>query len=140
MGGCVAKDDEYDEESYEEEEPDEDLDDEDLDDEDLDELPDLEEEDDELEELDEDEAEAETEEELPEDDEEPEDEEESLDVLLTRDKGIDEELVRGDEPRDGLSVTGAVPDVGEFTCRSCFLVKRQGQLADAKKLICLDCA
>jgi hypothetical protein len=139
MGGCVAKDDEYDDEPYEEEEvEDENLEEEDLDaddlEEDLDELTDLEDE-----ELDDDEAEPE--EELPQDDdEEPEDEEESLDVLLTRDKGLDEDLVRGDEPRDGLSTTGAVPDVGEFTCRSCFLVKRQGQLADPKKLICLDCA
>jgi hypothetical protein len=28
----------------------------------------------------------------------------------------------------------------EFTCMSCFLVHHRSQLADAKKLICKDCA
>lgn len=29
---------------------------------------------------------------------------------------------------------------GEFVCQSCFLVKRTTQLANRKKMICLDCA
>jgi hypothetical protein len=29
---------------------------------------------------------------------------------------------------------------GEFVCQSCFLVKRSTQLANRKKMICLDCA
>jgi Domain of unknown function (DUF4193) len=28
----------------------------------------------------------------------------------------------------------------EFVCRSCFLVKRASQLADRKKILCVDCA
>ena len=28
----------------------------------------------------------------------------------------------------------------EFTCMSCFLVHHRSQLADAKKMICFDCA
>ena len=28
----------------------------------------------------------------------------------------------------------------EFTCMSCFLVHHRSQLADAKKMICRDCA
>ena len=28
---------------------------------------------------------------------------------------------------------------GEFTCRSCFLVKHPNQLADAKAMLCKDC-
>ncbi len=68
-------------------------------------------------------------------------EEESLDVLLSREQSDDEDLVRlDDEPRDGLVTT--IPSIGadEFTCRSCFLVKRRAQLADADARICVDCA
>ena len=67
--------------------------------------------------------------------------EESLDVLLAREQGEDDSLVRlDDEPRDGLvSVTTPI-GADEFTCRSCFLVKRRAQLADEKKMICFDCA
>jgi Domain of unknown function (DUF4193) len=67
--------------------------------------------------------------------------EESLDVLLAREQGEDDTLVRlDDEPRDGLvSVTTPI-GADEFTCRSCFLVKRRAQLADEKKMICFDCA
>ncbi len=66
--------------------------------------------------------------------------EESLDVLLAREVG-DDDLVRlDDEPRDGLvSVTTPI-GADEFTCQSCFLVKRRAQLADEKRMICLDCA
>ena len=67
--------------------------------------------------------------------------EESLDVLLAREVGEDDAMVRLDEePRDGLvSVTTPI-GADEFTCRSCFLVKRRAQLADEKRLICFDCA
>lgn len=33
---------------------------------------------------------------------------------------------------------GAKP--GEFVCRSCYLVKRTSQLANKRKMICIDCA
>ena len=67
--------------------------------------------------------------------------EESLDVLLAREVGDDDAMVRlDDEPRDGLvSVTTPI-GADEFTCRSCFLVKRRAQLADEKQMICFDCA
>jgi len=67
--------------------------------------------------------------------------EESLDVLLAREQGDDESLVRlDDEPRDGLVSVIETISADEFTCTSCFLVKRRAQLADEKKMICLDCA
>ena len=66
-------------------------------------------------------------------------EEESLDVLLARD--VDEDLVRlDDEPRDGLATAPATIGEDEFTCQSCFLVKRRAQLADPKRMYCVDCA
>jgi hypothetical protein len=66
--------------------------------------------------------------------------EESLDVLLAREQGDDESLVRlDDEPRDGLVSVIETISADEFTCTSCFLVKRRAQLADEKKMICLDC-
>lgn len=87
--------------------------------------------------------EEEEEEDLEEDaelDEEEEEEEEALDVILARDTGLDEELGRlDDEPRDGLFPSDAPISAGEFTCRSCFLVKRRPQLADPERMICLDC-
>lgn len=89
----------------------------------------------------------------PEDDDEPDDEdeddddedddegEESLDVLLAREKVLDEDdLGRiADESREGLTVRPALVGAGEFTCRSCFLVKRRAQLADEKRMLCFDC-
>jgi len=81
----------------------------------------------------------EVEEELAVDDGDDEEDEESLDVLLARDP--DEELVRLDEePRDGLATVPPTIAADEFTCQSCFLVKRRAQLADEKKMICRDCA
>lgn len=72
------------------------------------------------------------------DDDEDEDDEEALDVILVREKVLeDEELSLVDDGRDVL--TAPIGD-DEFTCRSCFLVKRRAQLADEKKLICFDCA
>ena len=67
--------------------------------------------------------------------------EESLDVLLSRDKAVeDEDLGRLEEPRDGFTVPAQPISASEFTCRSCFLVKNRAQLADEDKLVCLDCA
>ncbi len=67
------------------------------------------------------------------------DEEESLDVLLAREQGADDLVRLDDEPRDGLVTV--IPAIGddEFTCRSCFLVKRRAQLADADAMYCVDC-
>jgi len=72
------------------------------------------------------------------DEEEEEDveEEESLDVLLAREKVLDDDDVG---PARGTT-TNVTISAGDFTCRSCFLVKRRAQLADEEKLICLDCA
>lgn len=76
------------------------------------------------------------------DDEDDDEEEESLDVLLAREKVLDEDdLGRvADESRGALSVRPALVGAGEFTCRSCFLVKRRAQLADEKRMLCFDCA
>jgi hypothetical protein len=77
-----------------------------------------------------------------EDEEDDEEAEESLDVLLAREKVLDEDEVGrpADEPREALSVPAGPIGDQEFTCRSCFLVKRRAQLANERKLICLDCA
>jgi hypothetical protein len=135
----VAKDDEFEiDEVEDDDELDEDLDDEDLEGIDLDEVDDIDS--DEADEGGEDEEDEDEEESLPEEEDEEELEEESLDVLLARDQGLDESELGRDEPRDGLGLTTIPPGAGEFTCRSCFLVKRQAQLADEKKMICFDCA
>jgi hypothetical protein len=70
------------------------------------------------------------------DDEEEEEDEETLEVLLGPDSDatVTPSRSRSDESGD------APPGEGEFTCRSCFLVKRRAQLADATAMICLDCA
>ncbi len=72
---------------------------------------------------------------VPADDEDDEEEEASLEVLL----GRDDDAKGGADPRDDLAATPVTVGEGEFTCRSCFLVKRRAQLADADRLICLDC-
>ena len=73
----------------------------------------------------------------PELDEEDEEEgEESLEVLL----GQDEKATKTKSPRAVPSAVTATVGEGEFTCRSCFLVKRRAQLADEDKMICFDCA
>lgn len=43
----------------------------------------------------------------------------------------------GDEE---LSIRVIPKQADEFTCTSCFLVHHRSQLADAKKVICSDCA
>jgi len=75
-----------------------------------------------------------------EEDDEDEEGEEALDVLLlTREAGLDDDVRLDDEPRAGLSNSDAPIGAGEFTCRSCFLVKRRPQLADPDLMICFDC-
>ena len=104
-----------------------DLDDGDLDDAGLDE-PDLEE-------TDLDEAELE-----PDDEEEPE----ALVVTLPPEAEFDDSedelvaAVAGDDDLDDAEVDGLRD--GEFVCRSCFMAKRDTQLADPDRLLCRDCA
>jgi hypothetical protein len=74
-----------------------------------------------------------------EEDEDGEDEEESLEVLLGRDDD-DEDILRAVDSAGDRTKARVAIDEGEFTCRSCFLVKRKAQMADPKRLICLDCA
>ncbi|MFN2626023.1 MAG: DUF4193 family protein [Mycobacteriales bacterium] len=47
---------------------------------------------------------------------------------------------REEQPLDNLVVKALPQQANEFTCRSCFLVKHQSQLANAKRMICRDCA
>lgn len=73
------------------------------------------------------------------DEEEEEEEDESvqsLDVLLIPD------VPAGRTRRQSTPAVEAADRIreGEFTCRSCFLVKKRAQLADPEGLICLDCA
>jgi hypothetical protein len=81
----------------------------------------------------------EDEEEADEDEEDDDEAEESLDVLLAREKVLDEDDIGRDDSREGLIATTPI-GAGEFTCRSCFLVKRRAQLADEERMICFDCA
>lgn len=71
----------------------------------------------------------------------------SLDELLAKKEEEKEEeeesildLERGEERAETLVVKVLPVQQNEFTCRSCFLVKHRSQLADAKKMICKDCA
>ena len=41
---------------------------------------------------------------------------------------------------EDLDVVVLPPQVDEFTCTQCFIVKHHSQLADAKKQICIECA
>jgi hypothetical protein len=94
-------------------------------------------EDDDLEDLDiGDVVEDEEEDDVVDDDEEEEEDEETLEVLLgpDSDASVTSSRSRSDEGGD------APAGEGEFTCRSCFLVKRRAQLADPQAMICLDCA
>jgi hypothetical protein len=80
-----------------------------------------------------------------EEEEEPEDEdvEASLDVILkerlvVEDEPEDEEATDQEDKAEGNErVLPKQPD--EFVCRSCFLVKHPGQLADSKNMLCRDC-
>jgi Domain of unknown function (DUF4193) len=83
------------------------------------------------------------------DEEEEEDEPDDEDVEASLDVILKERLVVEDEPEDEEAtdqedktegnerVLPKQPD--EFVCRSCFLVKHAGQLADKKKMLCRDC-
>lgn len=73
-------------------------------------------------------------------DEDEEEAEESLDVLLGADEAGPPRKRRRRGATDTLDTTTNPAGEGEFTCRSCFLVKRRAQLADADQLICVDCA
>lgn len=76
----------------------------------------------------------------------------SLEELLQRkerrleEDEIDEEeaLLEAMEGREGpaepLTVKVIPPQPTEFTCRKCFLLKHQSQLADKKRMLCRDCA
>ena len=83
-----------------------------------------------------------------EDEEEPELEEEDVDdedeesILGFGEKALaeDELLDFVDDTKEDLGVLTVPIGEGEFTCRSCFLVKSRAQLADEKKMICLECA
>lgn len=57
------------------------------------------------------------------------------DVLDLDDLGRDDQL-----GTDALAVKALPQQENEFTCRRCFLVKHQSQLADKKKNVCRDCA
>ncbi|HEX9774797.1 MAG TPA: DUF4193 family protein [Actinomycetota bacterium] len=46
----------------------------------------------------------------------------------------------GDDKTEAL-IEKVVPiQANEFTCRNCFLVKHKSQLADKKRMFCVDCA
>ena len=74
-----------------------------------------------------------------------EDVEASLDVILKeRLVVVDDEPDDDDDGADvedrtevGERVLPKQP--GEFVCRSCFLVKHPGQLADEERMLCRDC-
>ena len=50
------------------------------------------------------------------------------------------ELPGADLSGEEYSVRVVPKQADEFTCSRCFLVHHRSQLADAKKLICFDCA
>jgi hypothetical protein len=56
----------------------------------------------------------------------------------------EEELVGLGEPEEeelpGITEKVVPIRANEFVCRQCFLVKHKSQLADAEKMICLDCS
>jgi hypothetical protein len=50
------------------------------------------------------------------------------------------ELPGADLSHEELAVEVKPKQEDEFTCMSCFLVHHRSQLADAKKMMCFDCA
>jgi len=78
---------------------------------------------------------------VPEDDDDDDDEEDDG-VLGFGEKALadDELLDFVDDSKEDLGLVTVPIGDGEFTCRSCFLVKRRAQMADEKKMICFDCA
>ena len=63
--------------------------------------------------------------------------EEVEDALLV-DEVAELRAIRREELTLNVDAQEQRPD--EFVCQSCFLVKRSSQLANRRKLICLDCA
>src|SRR6266511_3320555 len=79
----------------------------------------------------------------------PDDVEEPLDVLLqerTAAATLEDEEEETEEEEPDADERGDVPTrivprrPGEFLCASCFLVLPRSQLADAKRMLCRDCA
>ncbi|MGM0818361.1 MAG: DUF4193 family protein [Actinomycetota bacterium] len=73
------------------------------------------------------------------DDDAGDEEEESLDVILAREQDLEEEFAGVGSTERRASPTSTPAGEDEFTCRSCFLVKRIAQLADPEEMICRDC-
>jgi len=75
----------------------------------------------------------------------PDDVEADLDTILKdriaaadeEEEDDDEEVVDVDDRGDTNKIQPRRP--GEFVCQSCFLLKPQSQLADARRHLCLDC-
>lgn len=75
----------------------------------------------------------------------------SLEELLQRrDRRLEEEdaddeealleaMEGRDTPAEPLTVNVVPPQPTEFTCRKCFLLKHQSQLADRRRMYCRDC-
>lgn len=63
---------------------------------------------------------------------------EEVDAALLVDEAAELRAIRREELT--LNVDAQAPRSDEFTCRSCFLVKRSSQLANRRKMICRDCA
>ena len=85
---------------------------------------------------------------LEEDEPDSDEVEASLDQILEERVGVkagiddddDEDFDDADPAEDRAAGTGVAPKrPGEFTCRSCFLVKHPSQLADAERVLCRDC-
>ena len=79
----------------------------------------------------------------------PDDVEEPLDVLLqerTAAATLEDEEEEAEEEEPDVDERGDGPTrimprrPGEFLCASCFLVLPRSQLADAKRMLCRDCA
>lgn len=94
----------------------------------------------------EDEEEDEEAEEAEDEDLEPGDEvESSLEELVAKrvDKAEEEDDsvldLSPDDRIEPLSIRTVPPQANEFICRNCHLVKRNSQLADRRRKLCLDC-
>ena len=84
---------------------------------------------------------------LVEDDGDEDDVEAGLDVIL-KERLVAGDDVAGDDDDDDDDDDDERPDAtvrllpkqpNEFACKSCFLVKHIGQLADGEKMLCRDC-
>lgn len=89
-----------------------------------------------------DDVEDDVEDDLEEDAEDDGDDDEDEEILGFGEKALaeDELLDFVDDSKEDLGVVTVPIGEGEFTCRSCFLVKKKAQLADERKMICFDCA